>query len=70
MFGLGMFEFLLIVFLLVLFCYGGKRLPRIGQDLGRSITEFKKGIRGNPTSSKHTSEPSRQGNHREPSGNS
>jgi len=45
-FGFGMFEFLLIVLVLVLFCYGGKKLPQIGQDLGRSLTEFKKGIRG------------------------
>ncbi|HOV87573.1 MAG TPA: twin-arginine translocase TatA/TatE family subunit [Syntrophobacteraceae bacterium] len=60
MFGFGMFEFLLIVLILVLFCYGGKKFPQIGQDLGRSITEFKKGIRGRSAAPKTPSEQSRQ----------
>lgn len=45
MFGLGPSE-LLIVLVLVLFFYGGKRLPQIGDGLGRGIREFKRAIKG------------------------
>lgn len=45
MFGLGATE-LLIVLVLVLFFYGGKRLPQIGDGLGRGIREFKRAIKG------------------------
>jgi len=45
MFGLGPGE-LLIVLVLVLFFYGGKRLPQIGDGLGRGIREFKRAIKG------------------------
>jgi len=40
-FGLGMQE-LLIIFIIVLFIFGGKRLPEIGSALGRSLREFRK----------------------------
>lgn len=40
----GMFEMILIGgFGLLLF---GKRLPEVGKSLGRSIVEFKKGLKG------------------------
>lgn len=42
--GLGMTE-LIIILVLVLFFYGGKKLPMIGEGLGRGITEFKRAIR-------------------------
>ena len=38
---IGMSE-LLVIFLLVLMIFGAKRLPEIGQALGRAIREFKK----------------------------
>jgi sec-independent protein translocase protein TatA len=44
MFGLGPSE-LLIILILVLFFYGGKRLPQIGDGVGRGIREFKRAIR-------------------------
>jgi len=47
MFGLGPLELLLIL-ILVLFFYGGKKLPSIGEGLGRCITEFRKSIRSQP----------------------
>jgi sec-independent protein translocase protein TatA len=39
-FSLGVPE-LLVIFIIVLFIFGGKRLPEIGRALGKSIREFK-----------------------------
>jgi sec-independent protein translocase protein TatA len=44
MMGLGVVELILILILVLFFC-GGKRLPLIGEGLGRGITEFKKAVR-------------------------
>jgi sec-independent protein translocase protein TatA len=38
--GLGMWELLLIFFVILLF-FGAKRLPEIGSSLGKGIREFK-----------------------------
>ncbi len=38
--GLGMWELLLIFFIILLF-FGAKRLPEIGSSLGKGIREFK-----------------------------
>ena len=40
LFTLGVPE-LLVIFIIVLFIFGGKRLPEIGRALGKSIREFK-----------------------------
>lgn len=45
MFGLGPWE-LVIILVLVIFFYGGRRLPQLGDGIGRGIHEFKKAIRG------------------------
>ncbi|MGH7545997.1 MAG: twin-arginine translocase TatA/TatE family subunit [Gemmatimonadota bacterium] len=46
MFGnLGWTE-LVLLFLLFLLLFGARRLPEIGQSLGRGIREFKKSIGG------------------------
>jgi sec-independent protein translocase protein TatA len=39
--GLGMQE-LLVIFIVVLFIFGGKRLPEIGSAFGKSLREFRK----------------------------
>lgn len=44
MFGsVGMQEVILILFILLLL-FGAKRLPELGQSLGKGIREFKRGI--------------------------
>lgn len=42
MLGLGTGE-LIIIFVIVLILFGGKRLPEIGRGLGEGIRNFKKG---------------------------
>ncbi|MDA9793119.1 twin-arginine translocase TatA/TatE family subunit [Bacteriovoracaceae bacterium] len=44
MFGLGMGE-LLIIGVVVVLLFGGKKLPQLGSALGQSITNFKKGVK-------------------------
>ncbi len=41
MFGLG-FQELLIILIIVLFLFGGKRLPEIASGLGKGLREFKR----------------------------
>lgn len=47
MFGFGPWE-LVLVLIVVIFFYGGSRLPKIGEGLGRGIQEFKRGIKDSP----------------------
>lgn len=44
MFGLGTPE-LVIIFCIAFLVFGGKKLPELGQGLGKGITAFKKGLR-------------------------
>ncbi len=45
MFGLGTQE-LLIILLIALFVFGGKKLPEIGAGLGKGLRSFKEGLKG------------------------
>ena len=45
MLGLGHWE-LLIVLGIFMLLFGGARIPGIARSLGKSITEFKKGVKG------------------------
>ncbi len=41
MFKIGMGE-LIVIFLIILVLFGAKRLPEIGQAIGKALKEFKK----------------------------
>jgi sec-independent protein translocase protein TatA len=51
MFGLGISE-LLVVLLIVILFFGGKKLPQLGNSLGESIKNFKKGLKEDDTDKK------------------
>jgi len=40
------FQELLVILVIVLFIFGPKKLPALGESLGRSIRNFKNGISG------------------------
>ncbi len=46
MFGSLSWTEILLIFLVFLLLFGARRLPEIGQSLGKSIREFKKSISG------------------------
>jgi len=42
----GKFEELLIILLIVLVLFGGKKIPELARSIGTSIREVKNGVRG------------------------
>ena len=44
-FGIGPLE-LVIILVIVLLIFGGKKLPEMGRSLGTGMREFKKGVSG------------------------
>lgn len=43
-FGIG-FQELLVIFLILLLLFGGKKLPELAKSLGRAIKTFKDGMK-------------------------
>jgi sec-independent protein translocase protein TatA len=60
MFGLGLPE-ILIILLIFLFLFGAKRLPQIGEGLGKTMKELRK-IRGEKKTEKETEKEKEKGN--------
>jgi sec-independent protein translocase protein TatA len=51
MFGLGMGEAVILLVVVVLL-FGGKKLPELGSSMGKALTNFKKGMKDeNPSKS-------------------
>jgi sec-independent protein translocase protein TatA len=44
MFGLGMGEAIILLVIVVLL-FGGKKLPELGSSMGKALTNFKKGMK-------------------------
>ncbi|NIP70492.1 MAG: twin-arginine translocase TatA/TatE family subunit [Planctomycetales bacterium] len=55
MFGLGHWE-LLIILVIVMIIFGAGKLPQIGAGLGKSIRNFKQGVAGAETEIKEAPE--------------
>ena len=51
MFRLGVPE-LVVIAILVLFLFGGKKLPEMGKGIGEGIKNFKKSIKGSDDNEK------------------
>ncbi len=47
MFGLG-YQELLLILVIVLVLFGGSKLPDLAKSLGKSMSEFKKGVAADP----------------------
>lgn len=60
MFGLGLWEGVIIL-AVVLLLFGGKRLPQLGAAMGKSLVNFKKGLK---EGSKDGDDSSNDDNHR------
>lgn len=46
------FQEILVVLLILLVLFGGRKIPELARGLGRGITEFKHGIRDEPETQK------------------
>lgn len=56
MFGLGFGEIVIVLAIVLLF-FGGKKLPELGKALGKSMNNFKKGLKETDTDSSEKIDP-------------
>jgi len=52
MFGLGIWE-LIIILVIVLVIFGAKRLPELGEGLGKFVTGLRNGLQNDNKEEKH-----------------
>ena len=48
---------LLIIAIVILVLFGGRKIPEVMKGLGQGVREFKEGMRGEPTPPAQTSQP-------------
>jgi len=48
---------LLIIAIVILVLFGGRKIPEVMKGLGQGVREFKDGMRGEPTQPTQTSQP-------------
>ena len=48
---------LLIIAIVILVLFGGRKIPEVMKGLGQGVREFKEGMRGEPTQPAQTSQP-------------
>ena len=63
MFGLG-FQEILVILIIFFVLFGAKKLPQIGEGLGKTVKELRK-IRGEKKTEKETVKEKENGNHKE-----
>ncbi len=56
--GVGVWE-LVIILVLVLVIFGGRRMPELGRSLGLALANFRKAIKGEDSESGHKPDPGR-----------
>jgi len=49
---LGKFEELVVILVIILVLFGGKKLPQLARGIGESVREVRKGFAGEPTDEK------------------
>ena len=49
---LGKFEELVVILVIILVLFGGKKLPQLAKAIGESVREVRKGFAGEPTDEK------------------
>jgi len=52
MFGMGIWE-LIIILVIVLVIFGAKRLPELGEGLGKFVTGLRSGLQNEPENGSH-----------------
>jgi sec-independent protein translocase protein TatA len=57
MFGLGRIEELIIILVIVLVLFGGKKLPELSKGISNSIKEIRKGFKDEPEEEKKSAKP-------------
>jgi sec-independent protein translocase protein TatA len=50
---LGKFEELLVILIIILVLFGGKKLPELARSIGSSVREVRNGFKGDDDKSSH-----------------
>jgi sec-independent protein translocase protein TatA len=65
MFGIGKVEELVVVLIIILVLFGGKKLPELSRGLAESIREVRKGFHDDPHASTAAAKPEAGKDHSE-----